>query len=165
MINTQAISSMVKGTSMVSATTQTIPTMRKTNNPFVGKVVKVQTLNGVIGYDYQNSINNLAKKEGVEANQAQPRKWGTLSKDRIFVHHTNKQGEEKTYLRMKVEKSNNIKYINIETNEEVDVEELRPFFPTKKKSSTQSNLQGEVIERDVDLANVKELKIKGMTIS
>jgi len=159
-MNTQAIQELVKGTTIVSAQIETEPKMNKRGNPFHGYVLKSQKLNGVVGYDYESSVNRLASKEGKEERKAKSRTWGVLSKDRVFVHH---KGED--YLRMKVEKSSGVVYLDKRNGEEIDVEVLRPYFPSRKKSSTQSDLVGEVIERDVKMTNVKSLKIRGLTIS
>lgn len=153
------LSTEVRGTSIVTILSETEPEMRKTGNPFADKgIVKVQFLNGVIGYDYENAINKLAEKEGKAEREAKPRKWGVLTEDRIFVTH-----KGNWYLRMKVEKSTGKRYIDSDGNE-VDETLLKPFLVVQSsKSSSQSDLEGKVIERDVKIGHVKTIAFKGET--
>lgn len=148
----------VRGTSIVTILSETEPEMRKTGNPFADKgIVKVQFLNGLIGYDYENAINKLAGKEGKAEREAKPRKWGVLTEDRIFVTH-----KGNWYLRMKVEKSTGKRYIDSEGNE-ISVTLLKPFLVVKSRSSSQSDLEGEVIERDIKISHIKTIAFKGET--
>jgi hypothetical protein len=148
----------VKGTTPVSIESVTVPKMRKTGNPFNGKeVLKHATMFGLMGFDYENSVNSLARKEGKEEREAKPRAWGKLTSDRLFVEH---KGQH--YLRMKVQGTKNIRYTvdGVETPKS----ELEAWLPKPRKSSTQADLVGEVVERDIKLENVKAMRFKGMEI-
>jgi len=46
----------------------TVPTMRKTNNPFVGRVRKINSVNYYLGGNYQKRVNVNMEKEGIERN-------------------------------------------------------------------------------------------------
>jgi hypothetical protein len=144
-----------KGTTFVSIDTDTEPRMRKTGNPYHGKVRKLNTMTGCVGFDYENSVNRLASKEGASEREAKSRKWGTLTSDRLFVEH-----KGNFYVQMKVESSDTPRYIGNDGTE-IDVELLRPFLQKSGKSSTQSDLDGEVIVRDVKMVNVKSMRFKG----
>ena len=55
-----------KGTFGIQMLSVTIPTMRKTNNPFLGRVQKVTySTNVCFGYDYASYLFGKAKKQGV----------------------------------------------------------------------------------------------------
>jgi hypothetical protein len=162
-----AIQALVSGASFVTASTVTETSLlrkdqvTKEPNPYAkGQIVTMQRLNGSIGFDYEKCVNRLAGKEGQEAREAKPRNWGVLTEDRLFVEH---KGEY--YLRLKVEKSLDKIYVDSETGEEIALEKIKRFMSVKKKSSTQSDLEGEVIERDVKFCNIKELKIRGLSIT
>jgi hypothetical protein len=155
------IRSTVKGNAMLSIECETEPNMRKTDNPFHGNVVKRQKLNGMIGFDYEGGVNRLAAKEGKEAREAQPRKWGFLTADRLFVCKFNDGNP--THIRMRVMQSIDPRYFSTVDGTEVAKVDLLPFMPVKKKSSTQADLEGEVIERDITLENVKVLHFNGET--
>jgi hypothetical protein len=135
--------------------------MRTTNNPNAGRgIVKRETLNGVIGYIYGNSVNRIASKEGKDERQAKPHPWGDMDEKHLFrIHRTN----GKPYLSMKVE---NVKVHGFfDTNgEEIESDQIRPFIPEKKKSSTQADLDGEVIARDYNMDNIKAIRMKGVEI-
>ena len=149
----------VRGTAVLSVDIETVPEMRKTGNPFVGNVIKSQRLNGLVGFDYDAGVNRIAEREGKEYREAKPRKWGFLSSDRIFVCYKN--DDIATHLRMKVQKSIDPRYFRIDNGDEISKETLKPFLPVKAKSSTQADLTGEVIERDITLENVKVLHFRG----
>lgn len=54
-----------KGTFGIQMLSVTIPTMRKTNNPFLGRVQKVTySTNVCFGYDYASYLYGKAKKQG-----------------------------------------------------------------------------------------------------
>ncbi len=53
----------VRGTTFVSLTSRTEPKMNKRNNPLFGNVEKVSTTNCIIGYNYENMVNNARKRE------------------------------------------------------------------------------------------------------
>lgn len=63
------VSATKKATFGVEIITETIPAMRKTNNPFVGRVTKItHYIDGVLGVDYQKTVNRRLAKNGLEAN-------------------------------------------------------------------------------------------------
>jgi len=155
----------VKGTTFVSIDISTDPRMNKggtrgnARNPYVGKVRKLNTLTGMIGFDYQSSVNRLASKEDKEDRQAKSRSWGTLTSDRLFVKHDGGIHS----IQMKVESSGDPRFIITETGETIAKPALEPWLPKKRKSSTQSDLEGEVVVRDVKIENVKSMRFKGET--
>jgi hypothetical protein len=53
----------VKSTTFIGFDSVTDPTMRKTNNRFVGLVNKCSFVNALIGYSYGNMVNNAQKRE------------------------------------------------------------------------------------------------------
>ena len=148
------IQEQVKGTSMVTVDQITVPDMRKTGNPYL-TVKKHATVNGVIGFDYDKGINRLADKEGKEDREAKPRRWGQLTPDRLFV--TNKGN---FYLQMKCESAKNVRYV-MPNGTEIPVEQIKPFLTEKSKSSSQADLEGEVVVRDVNVNNIVAIRFKG----
>lgn len=62
----QFVRSLTKGTFGIQVLSVTIPTMRKTNNPFLGRVQKITySTNVCFGYDYASYLFGKAKKQGV----------------------------------------------------------------------------------------------------
>lgn len=148
------VESNVKGTTAITIDCITTPNMRKTGNPYLG-VKKFQTMNGLIGFIYEDGVNRLAAKEGKEEREAKARSWGEIGDGRFFVHNG-----DKTYLRMMVKGSTNVYYF-MPDGTEVSKAELAPFLPVKKKSSTQADLEGELIERDINVDNIKAVRMMG----
>jgi len=150
------IQATVKGTTGISIDTVTEPKMRKTNNPYFGRITKHCTMNGMIGFDYENSVNNQASREGKKTRKAKPRAWGVLTADRIFVTH-----KDEYYLQVKVQSlSDTPVYFDGDT--EIDKEVIKPFLvESSGKSSTQADIEKEVIVRDVKMSNVKEMRFAG----
>lgn len=147
----------VKGTSSVTVDLDSPMDgkMRTTGNPFAGMgIVKRETLNGLIGYDYGNAINRLADKEGKEERKAKQHPWGDMDAERLFrIHRTN----GKPYLSMKVQ-SVTVHGFFAPDGTQIDTEAIRAFIPEKKKSSSQSDLDGEVIARDYGMENITAIR-------
>jgi len=152
-----------KGTTAISFESITEPKMNKTNNPFFGKVLKVSFVGGLIGYNYENCVNNQLEREGKETEfTSQPRTWGVRDETHPFlVHH---KGE--TYLSVKIQQTNKKPiYINKESGEVIPTETLLPFLPKSTKPNTQKDLDKEVIVRDYKVSNLKKITIGGQRLS
>jgi len=52
-----------RGTTFIKMFTETKPAMRKTNNPYLDNVVKNSQIVCMIGFDYENVVNNARVKE------------------------------------------------------------------------------------------------------
>ena len=132
--------------------------MRVTNNPFAGKgIVKREMLNGMIGYIYANAVNRIANKEGKEEREAKQHPWGDMDEKHLFRIHR-KNG--KPYLSMMVKNVTVHGFFDPKGNQIPD-DEIRPFIPEKSKSSTQEDLNGEVIARDFGMENITAIRAFG----
>lgn len=154
----------VKGTTFVSIDYECDPRLKKTGNPYRNcKVVKRNTMTGVIGFDYQSSVNRQAAREGKEDRLAKSRKWGVLTPDRIFVEH-----KDNFYLQMKVESSSTPTYHVLGDDgieREIPKKEIEAFIPEKSTSSTQEDLNREVILRDVAISNIRRIRMMGVALT
>lgn len=129
--------------------------IRKTGNPYdVENIVKEVAVNGCVGGDYGAGVNRLAAKEGKPQREAKARKWGILQADRKVVEHKGKY-----YVQMLVRSSTDPVYR--QGKDVIPTEALKPFIPEKGKSSTQEDLDGEVICRDIALENILMVRYKG----
>jgi len=132
--------------------------MRTTGNPFVGRgIVKRESLNGMIGYIYANAVNKVAGKEGKEEREAKQHPWGDMDEKRLFRIH---RGNGKHYLSMMV-KNANVEGFFAPDGSMINEDEIRKFIPEKKKSSTQDDLDGEVIARDYGMENIRAIRAFG----
>ena len=124
----------------------------KEPNPYLG-AMKIQTKNGMIGFDYGNSVNNQASRENKEERTTKERAWGILSPDRIFVYHN-----DTVYLQIKVQSVSNTVYKL--GNKTIDYEAIKPYLSSiSTSSSTQADLDKEIIINDIKLINIKNMRI------
>lgn len=129
--------------------------LRKTGNPYdVNNIVKEVAVNGCVGGDYAAGINRLASKEGKPARESKGRKWGTLSPCRKVVEYKGRQ-----YVQMLVRSSTKPVYRS--GKDIIPTELLEPFIPSKRKSSTQQDLDGEVVCRDIAVDNILMIRYGG----
>lgn len=125
--------------------------MRTTGNPYAGLgIVKRETLNGMIGYIYANAINRIAAKEDKEHREAKQHPWGDMDEKHLFRLHR-KTG--KPYLSMMV-RSVTVHGFFAPDGTQISEDQIRQFIPEKVKSSTQADLDGEVIARDYGMDNI-----------
>lgn len=151
----------LKGTTMATITTETVVKMSKKNNPYANtNITKKSRMNVTLGFNYTNSVINQRIKEGIEEEfVAHPRKWGNRIKGTPLVHHINADGVEKFYLEAKMNgKPQSVEYFS--NGVVFDVELIKEFLPKVSKSSVQGT-EKEIIMRDFELANIKEVKMFG----
>lgn len=83
----QRINSLQSG-AIISFTSLTEPAMRKTGNPYVGRVKKVQTMNAVINFEYENVVNNRLDKEEKEKDFKVADNWGSRTEEsKAVIEH------------------------------------------------------------------------------
>ena len=158
----------------VTIVSRTEPAMRKTDNPFVGKLFKVSTVSGTINWQYGHEVNRQRQREGgfeivngqpviatVDEFKSHPRKWGQRIENSPFVEH---KGQH--YLELKVSESNGHEYRD-ENNELVTGETLehaKTFFPKRNESSRQK-VENKIVLRDYRLDRVTAITLhdSGMT--
>jgi len=159
----------VKGTSAVTVDLDSPMdkkgAMRKGGNQFYGQgIVKRMKLNGMIGYNYGNAINKVAAKEDKAERESKPHPWGDMDDKRLFRVHRNNGN---MYLSMKVQNTDIVGFFRPDGTEltPAETEQIKTFIPVKKKSSSQADLDGEVIARDFGIDNMQGLTFKGTYLS
>lgn len=142
------------GAVMCTITAETVPKMRKTNNPWFGRITKVAVVNGVINWIYEKSVNRQREREGhPEVFFAVERMWGVRLTGTPFVEH-----KDKKYLELKVEKSVEYKYRDEDGND-VPASEINPFLYTSK--SKRQETEKEILLRDYALDSITQVAIDG----
>lgn len=88
--------------SIVEMDTETIPNMKKTHNPYYGKIIKKAKNLVKVNYNYENEVNNQLIKEGKAPTfKSQDRvRWEKPYTDKTILTH-----EWKTYLQVIVLKT------------------------------------------------------------
>ena len=144
-----------KGTTIVTFTSVTDAKLKK-SCPYRG-VKKHSRVNGVIGYNYQNSVNNQRGREDAEMDfQSKPRQWGERLSPLFVAHKGN------LYLTVKVQKAvEKPLYFDAE-GIEIDVDDLRPWFYAQ--SPSRQGLDKDVIHREYNLENIQTMTLGGETI-
>jgi len=158
----------------VTIVSRTLPAMRKTDNPFIGKLFKVSTVSGKINWQYGHEVNRQRQREGgfdivdgqpvvasVDTFKSHPRKWGQRIENSPFVEH---KGQH--YLELKVSEAHGHEYRD-ENNEPVTGDSLahaKTFFPKRSESSRQK-VENKIVLRDYRLDRVTALTLhdSGMT--
>lgn len=161
----EALASNHKGNGFAHILTRTVPAMNKTNNPFFGNILKITDSQVQWGFYYLNSVNNQLEREGKPRNaELKNRQWGTRIEGTPLVEHTNKKGEHRLYLEVKIERVNSVKYITVDTGEEIEKDTLAPWIKERRKSSTQSELTKEIFLRDYALDSILWMRADGVEI-
>lgn len=146
-----------KGAKPVTITAETDPKPRQgtKNNPspFRGKtVVKRARVNGMIGWDYSNSVNNQRAREGNEEFfEVHPRTWGERIKGSPLVEYKGKH-----YLEVKVQNVLSTEYFV--DGELIDEETIKPFLPVKKPSARQETEKA-ILIADYSLDNIVAIRL------
>jgi hypothetical protein len=159
----------LKGARMVKLAVEVEPTMRKTGNPYVGRVVKQSFVMGVIGFRYENSVNNRRMVEAnpetqkaadaVEVFIAEPRKWGVHIEGTPLVEHKGQR-----YLEVKIERTLGTEYRL--DGQPVDPETLvaiKAFMPEREEGARQE-LEKPVVLRDYKLSSIRQVVMDGLTL-
>lgn len=150
------------GTFGVVINTETEPRMRKTNNPYFGRVRKITRMTNVaIGYNYENVVNARLGREGKEndfqAEKPNGKHWvcfpNILASDK---------DESQLYLRTTMRKNTESKSVYTLDGQVVTdtalLAEIKSFIYTSSKPTNQGLNEGnEVIVRDFKLENVVSL--------
>lgn len=148
-----------KGALPVTMAGYTVPDMRKTNNPFFGRVKKRSHLNGMINWIYQNSVNYQRVREDKEPDFVpMPRRWGQRLEKSPFVAHN-----DTLYLEVKVQRLLEYRYY-VDGREATaeEVEQIESFLP-KRKEGRRQELDKVQILRDYTLENIEQITLNGRT--
>lgn len=153
-----------KGAKIVSIVACTDPRMKKTGNPYNGRNIRKRAhVVGVINWNYAMSVNRqLCREEKQDDFVPRPRQWGQRMAGTPWVHHTNKAGQFKKYIELKVERSIAHEFVDMDTNERVDKDVCHSFI-TQRSDSGRQGVDKPIILRDYELANIEAIKFGGDT--
>ena len=130
------VSATKKATFGVEIITETIPAMRKTNNPFVGRVTKVtHYIDGVLGVDYQNTVNRHLAKNGLEANYQSEAPKGKKHYNAFFYQSLN--DENVFYLKIGIYPNtitNSMYFVDGQPATPAQIEQIKTFLQPKSNN-------------------------------
>lgn len=132
-----------KGTFGIVMLTSTIPTMRKTNNPYVGRLVKVSyRTNVALGWGYEDTINGRLDKKGLDANFVAEKPKGKTWIGYPFFLQSDKDASVE-YLRTFTRNNTTTKSVfvldgNVVTDANIiaDIQSFIPSYSTSKKQES-----------------------------
>lgn len=126
-----------------------------TPNPFKGNVLKAASVNGILHWSYEGSVNRQREREEKVADfEAMPRKWGKRIPKSCFVVHG-----DALYLELKVQRSLGHRYFRADNGSPITDAEIEPFLrPTKPG---RQEVENEVILRDYRIDNIKVITVDG----
>lgn len=144
-----------KGCTVVTIVACTDARAKKTDNPH-GAITKKAVINGMIGWIYENSVNNQRQREGLEPDfEAMPRAWGERIKGTPLVLH-----KDRHYLEVKVERNLDTTYYRASDGEEIPEEEVKPFLPARSKNE-RAGTEKDIRLADYGIDNILEIKMDG----
>lgn len=156
----------VKGVALVGLSTLTDAKARKTNNPF-GIIFKQCRGVGLVGADYQASVNREGERQGVQADyQAESLPWGQWKiankviehKGQLYLRTQSSPGQRrKSPVRL-------IAYRNA-TGQFLPSDKVKPFIPETRESEKQQNsgLEKTVWVRTYGFNSIKKVRVNGQT--
>ena len=139
----------------VTVTLNTVPKMRKTDNPFFGLVSKLTKYQVMINFNYENSVNNQLKREN-----ANPAKF--TAGERAWGEHETKSIISKgdtLYLQLKHERTLHESFISEVDKTFVDKAQLSPFLQVSK--NTNQGLENPIRIISPKFSNVIEIAMNG----
>ena len=150
-----------RGSQFVTIVAATLPRCLKKDrntgepNPH-GQVVKISRVNGLIGWHYQNSVNNQRRREGNEEEfSAEPRRWGERILPTPLVEHKGKM-----FLEVKVEHALGTEYYDGSGNP-IRYDDCKGVLPARKGESARQETEKAIILRDYALDGIREISIGG----
>lgn len=151
---------------IVTLLTCTEPNLRKTNNPYFGRVQKYSRVNGVVGFNYERAVNSQRQREAdpqtveeaeaVPTFHALPRKWGQRIWGTALVEH-----KDNLYVEIKVERK--IEHFYVVDGKLADDKQFAEIesFLQKKLPNVRQEVEREVELRDYKLENVRAVRVAG----
>jgi hypothetical protein len=144
-----------------SATALTEPEMRKTGNPYAGKVRKLSRVSGFIA-GYENMVNNQLAREGKDqlTFTAKPRKWGEKI-SLALVRHVTKDGELRHYVSFVPQHSRPVWLLATDSGLILAAKALFAAWIPEHKEPTNQGTDKAIEPRDYNLAGIASFAVGG----
>ena len=156
------VNSVSRGTFGVTLITITEPKMRKTNNPYFGRVHKASYLiNVALGYDYENTVNNRLSKKGLDASFEAEKPKGKSWCEYPYLLQADKDASVK-YLRCTMRKNTKARTVFILDGKIVTDDAIEAQIKTFIQTSNASKKQAESGLDDAEQVIVRDFKLEGI---
>ena len=149
------------GAQPVSIQYVTEPKLNKEGKNRFGSVTKIANVGGMIGYSYENSVNNAREREELERNFMAQQLWNGKGKriSKALAMHVEKQTFYLTYKAQQTFKSFHFdSALNF-----IPFALLKPYFPDNKPKNQGVSEENQVHHREISIDNVRKLKLKKVT--
>lgn len=151
-----------RGTFGISLITVTVPKMRKTNNPYFGRVHKASYMTNVaLGYDYENSVNNRLDRKGIEADFQAEKPKGKSWCEYPYILQADKDASIK-YLRCTIRPNTKAKSVFILDGKIVTDDAIEAQIKSFIQTSSTSKKQSESGLDDAEQVIVRDYKLDGV---
>lgn len=135
-------------------------TIEKIVNPYLGRVVKVQSIVANLGAEYEKAVNNRRAKEGEEKDFVSGVLTGRHHVDGFKNLLQSDKNADQYYLQFIAYRSDVVKksvYLDTITGKEIAYDDLKPFFP-KKTPNVSQGVENPIITFSPKLQSVVALK-------
>lgn len=160
----EQVSKMNKGTFGVEIFTETEPAMRKTGNPFIGRVKKLtHYVNAILGVDYQNAVNNRLTRNGSEANYQSETPKGKKHYNAFFYQSLD---GETFYLKIGMYKNttcHSILFLDGQPATPAQIAQIEPFLQVKSNNVQKQADAGLTTENQYHIVSPKVSNVLKIT--
>lgn len=149
------------GAQPVSIQYITEPKLTKEGKAKFGEVTKIANVGGMVGYIYENSVNNELEREGKEREFISKPLWNGKGK-RISLALSTHIEKGSFYLTYKAQQT--FKAFHFDSNlNYIPANILKQFFPDNKPKNQGVEEGKEINHREISIENVKRFKFRKMT--
>lgn len=138
----------------------TEPRLTKEGRMRFGDITKIANVGGMIGYCYENSVNNQLEREGKEKEFMAKQLWNGKGK-RLSLALATHVEKQTFYLTYKAQQTFRAFHFDSVLNF-IPYALLKPYFPASDPSKYQGT-ETAVMHREISIDNVKRLKFKNTT--
>lgn len=133
------------------------PAMRRTGNPFRGRVLKRSRVNGWINFEYNKAVRKQQIREHLDPDfQPMPRVWGQRVRGCPLVVHCDADAGLHLYLEVKLQTVERL-YFDAHSHEPIEAKAIEPYLIKRRPGRQPVDYQVEL--RDYRLDRVAQLRI------
>lgn len=150
-----------RGTTTASVSYESTPKINKYGKETYGSITKVAKIGCIIGYDYENSVNNQREREDLLKDFMSQELWRGKG-ERVTPATSRHKESGKRYLTYKWQQTHEQSYFDADGNV-ISKEELKKCFYAKKPSTSQG-VDKPVNHREMALATIQEIGMDNKVI-
>lgn len=149
------------GAQPVSIQYVTEPKLTKEGKAKFGNVTKIANVGGMVGYCYENSVNNQLEREHKESDFMSKPLWNGKGK-RLSLALSTHIEKGTFYLTYKAQQTFRAFHFDSALNF-IPYSILKAYFPDHKPTNQGVNEGNEINHREISIDNVKRLKLRKVT--